>query len=297
MAGPGTAPDHLIPGVLWRRDPVGEPVPLVIDSPHNGTDWPADFDHIVTEAELMSSVDAFVDELFGHAPAVGATLIAALFPRAYIDPNRAEDDLDIALIDGDWPFALNPGEKTEYGMGVVRRYILKSRPLYGRALLPDEVLHRFETYHRPYHSALAAALSAAHARFGMAFHVNAHSMKPVGNAMNVDHGEERPDIVLSDREGQTCDGAFLDTVAASFRSRCYRVAVNHPYKGAEIVARHSDPQAGRHSLQIEINRALYLDPDTFERSDGFATLKVDLDAIIGELADYVRERALSPTRV
>ena len=287
---PAAEPDHLIPGVLWRRDPAAEPAPLVVDSPHNGTDWPEDFDHIVTERDLMTSVDAFVDELFGHTPAVGGTLIAALFPRAYIDPNRAEDDLDAALIEGEWPFPLNPGEKTAYGMGVVRRFILKGRPLYGRRLLPEEVLHRLETYHRPYHAAVAAALEATQTTFGEVFHVNAHSMKPVGNAMNVDAGEPRPDMVLSDREGETCDPEFIETAAELFRDRGYRVAINHPYKGAELVARHSDPARGRHSVQIELNRALYLDPDSFERSLGFADLKRDLDAILEALAAYARSR-------
>jgi N-formylglutamate deformylase len=236
----------------------------------------------------MTSVDAYVDELFGHTPEVGGTLIAALFPRAYIDPNRAEDDLDLALIDGDWPHPVNPGEKTEWGMGVVRRYILKGRPLYDRKLSPAEVLHRLETYHRPYHAAVSAALDAAHARFGHAFHINAHSMKPVGNAMNADHGQARPDMVLSDREGETCDPDFIHTAAALLRNKGYTVAINHPYKGAELVARHSDPVAGRHSLQIELNRGLYLDAETFERAPGFAALKRDLDGFIGDVAGFVR---------
>lgn len=283
-------PDHLIPGVLWRRDPVGETVPLIVDSPHNGTVWPVDFDPIVTEAELMTSVDAFVDELFGHTPAVGGTLIAAQFPRAYIDANRAEDDLDLALIDGDWPLPVNPGEKTEFGMGVVRRYILKGRPIYDRKLSADEVLRRFETYHRPYHAAVAEAVAAAHTRFGAAFHIDCHSMKPVGNAMNVDAGEARPDVVLSDRDGMTCDPAFTDAAAALLRDRGYRVAINHPYKGAELVARHSDPAAGRHSLQIELNRGLYLDDGTFEKTAGFHALKADLDGFLEGMAAFVRER-------
>ncbi|MDF1790270.1 MAG: N-formylglutamate amidohydrolase [Thalassobaculaceae bacterium] len=283
-------PDHLVPGVLWRWDPVGAAIPLVVDSPHNSTDWPEDFDHIVTEAELMTSVDAFVDELFGHAPTVGATLIAAQFPRAYIDPNRAEDDLDLALIDGDWPLPVNPGEKTEYGMGVVRRYILKGRPIYDRKLSVDEVMHRLEQYHRPYHAAVADAIDRAHATFGQAFHIDCHSMKPVGNAMNVDAGEPRPDMVLSNREGETCDAAFIDTAADLLRDRGYRVAINHPYKGAELVARHSDPAAGRHSLQIELNRALYMDTESFEKTAGFDALKTDLDGFLAGMAGFVREQ-------
>lgn len=280
--------DHLEPGVLYRRDPVVEPVPLVVDSPHNGTHWPADFDHRVTLDELMTSVDLYVDELFEHTPAVGGTLLAALFPRAYIDPNRAEDDLDLALIEGEWPYPVNPGEKTEYGMGVVRRYILKGRPLYDRPLQPEEVVHRLDTYHRPYHAALSESLNSAHRRFGAVFHINAHSMKPVGNAMNVDKGIARPDVVLSDREGETTDPAFIDLLAGVFRDLGYSVALNHPYKGAELVARHSDPPAGRHSVQVELNRALYLDSHRFERSSGFAALKADLSTVLKRAAEFTR---------
>ncbi|SDG02301.1 N-formylglutamate amidohydrolase [Thalassobaculum litoreum] len=290
MSGHPSDPDHLIPGVLWRRDPVAAAIPLVVDSPHNSTDWPADFDPIVSEAELMTSVDRFVDALFDHAPSVGATLIAAQFPRAYIDPNRAEDDLDLALIDGDWPLPVNPGEKTEYGMGVVRRYILKGRPIYDRKLTVAEVMHRLETYHRPYHAAVAAAIDAAHARFGQAFHIDCHSMKPIGNAMNVDTGAARPDMVLSDREGTTCDAVFIETAAGLLRDMGYRVSINHPYKGAELVARHSDPAAGRHSLQIELNRALYMDIESFEKSAGYDALKADLDGFLEGMAGFVRER-------
>jgi N-formylglutamate deformylase len=282
--------DVVIPGVLYRRDPVAEMLPLVIDSPHNGIDWPADFDHQVTLAELMTSVDAYVDELFAHAPRVGGTLLAALFPRAYVDANRAEDDLDAKLLDGDWPHALNPTRKTEFGMGVIRRLILKGRPLYGRALPVEQVLHRLQTYHRPYHSALASAIDRAHSRHGVVFHINAHSMKPVGNSMNDDHGRARPDMVLSDREGATCCPAFIGHTAEILRGLGYRVAINDPYKGAEIVQRHSDPAAGRHSLQIEINRALYLDPETFERSDDFGLLKDNVDRLVVELADWIRHR-------
>lgn len=283
--------DLLVPGVLYRRDAATEPVPLVVDSPHNGVEWPADFEHRVTLAELMTSVDAYVDELFGAAPAVGGTLLAALFPRAYVDANRAEDDLDAAMIDGDWPFPLNPTRKTEVGMGVIRRLILAGRPLYDGPLPAEQILHRLETYHRPYHAALAAAIDRAHARHGVAFHIDAHSMKPVGVAMNDDAGKARPDMVVSDREGTTCAPGFIDRTVGILRDLGYRVSVNDPYKGAELVRRHSDPASGRHSLQIELNRALYLDPETFERSEGFGKLKADLDALLGELAGWIRAGA------
>jgi len=288
--GPVARADHLIPGVLYRIDPKAEPLPLVVDSPHNGTHWPEDFDHIVTEAELMTSVDAFVDELFGHAPAVGGTLIAALFPRAYIDPNRAEDDLDEKLVDGAWPYPLNPGQKTEYGMGVVRRLILKGRPLYDRPLPVAAVQRRLSDFHAPYHAALEAAIGRAMAEHGAAYHINCHSMKPVGNAMNLDAGVPRPDFVVSDRNGETADSDFVSHVTTVLRDLGYRVQVNDPYKGAEIIRRHGDPAAGRHSLQIEINRALYLDGESFEKTEGFADLKRSLDTLLAETAGWMRGR-------
>lgn len=279
-----------VPGVLYRRDPEAEPVPLVVDSPHSGVEWPADFEHRVTVQELLTSVDAHVDELFGATPAVGGTLLAALFPRAYVDPNRAEDDLDAALIDGEWPYPLNPTGKTAAGMGVIRRLILAGRPLYDRPLPAAQILHRLETCHRPYHAALAAAIDRAHLRHGVVFHIDAHSMKPVGTPMNDDAGRARPDVVVSDREGTTCEPEFIDRSVRILRDLGYRVAINDPYKGAELVRRHSDPAAGRHSLQIELNRALYLDPETFGRSAGFDRLKGDLDTLLRELTGWIGRR-------
>jgi N-formylglutamate deformylase len=287
--GKGAA-DLLIPGVLYRLDPKDPTIPLVVDSPHNGVEWPEDFAHQVTEAELMTSVDAFVDELFAHAPEVGGTLIAALFPRAYIDPNRAEDDLDETLVDGDWPHPLNPSQKTEYGMGVVRRIILKGRPLYDAPLTVEAVMRRLDAYYRPYHDSLAEALDRAVGEHGQAFHINAHSMKPVGNAMNLDAGVERPDFVISDREGETSGHAFRDQVVMVLRDLGYHVSINDPYKGAEIVRRHGDPARDRHSLQIEINRKLYMSGDRFERTDAFPRLKADLDVLLTETADWIRAR-------
>ena len=150
------------------------------------------------------------------------------------------------------------------------------------------MLHRLDAYYRPYHATLAGILDRTHARFGSVFHINAHSMKPVGNAMNLDNGVARPDVVLSDREGETTDPAFINTLAEMFRDLGYSVAINHPYKGAELVARHSNPAVGRHSVQVELNRALYLDLETFERSSGFTKLKASLDSVLNRAAAFAR---------
>ena len=279
-----------LPGVLYRRDPVGERVPLVFDSPHSGRDCPDDFDSTVPLEILRTSEDAYVDELFGGVIDHGATLLAALFPRYYIDPNRAVDDIDAALFSEPWPTPLNPSEKTEWGMGLVRRYLLKGIKLYDRPLTIDEVMRRITDFYDPYHQALADIMDGLHAAHGEAWHVNCHSMKPIGNPMNIDNGQARPDFVISDREGETADGDFLDLIVVTLRGLGYGVAVNHPYKGAEIVKRHSDPRGGRHSIQIEINRALYLDSATYAKTKGFDLLRVDLGVLAQALSQWIAGR-------
>src|SRR5215472_2872060 len=129
-----------IPGVLWRRDPQTREVPLVFDSPHSGASYPEDFQFCCPFDILRTAEDTYVDELYGAAPAFGATLIGALFPRSYLDPNRAIDDIDEALIDGEWPTLLKPSQNTRAGLGLVRRIARPSTPIYDRKLSVDEVL-------------------------------------------------------------------------------------------------------------------------------------------------------------
>ncbi len=282
--------DLYIPGVLYRLDPKADRIPLVFDSPHSGRECPDDFDSSVPLDILRTSEDAYVDELFTGAVDCGATLLAALFPRYYIDPNRAADDIDAALFDEPWPTPLNPSDKTEWGMGLVRRYLLKGVKLYDRPLTVPEVMRRIEDFYDPYHTALGGIIDDFHGSHGESWHVNCHSMKPVGNPMNVDNGVSRPDFVISDREGETSDREFLDLIVDTLQRNGYGVAVNYPYKGAEIVRRHSSPDRSRHSVQIEINRGLYLNSDTYEKTEGFGTLKKDLDGLSQVLAKWIAGR-------
>jgi N-formylglutamate amidohydrolase len=163
-----------IPGVLWRRDPEAVEVPLVFDSPHSGSDYPADFHFTCPLETLRRAEDAYVDELYAAAPAHGATLIAALFPRSYLDPNRGADDIDEALIDGRWPTPLKPSQNTRAGLGLVRRVARPSTPIYDGKLTVDEVLTRIERCHTPYHRVLDEACTRLHATFGTVWHVNCH---------------------------------------------------------------------------------------------------------------------------
>jgi N-formylglutamate amidohydrolase len=280
-----------MPCVLEVRRPNGVALPLVFDSPHSGTDYPEDFAHIAPLSELRKAEDTYVDELFAAAVDHGATFLRALFPRSYVDPNRAADDLDPALIDGEWPGPIAPTPKSALGLGLLWSRYPPGLPLYGRKLTVAEVRRRIEGYHRPYHDALRRALDETYARFGVVWHIDCHSMPALSNAMAVEGpGVARPDFTLGDRDGTTCSAELTDFVRQTLTGYGHKVTVNNPYKGAELVRAWSDPAAGRHSLQIEINRRLYMDERTFEKTAGFGLLRADLTRLIAASADFARAR-------
>jgi N-formylglutamate amidohydrolase len=285
---------HRISGVLFRTEPRDGEVPLVFDSPHSGTDYPDDFDHTCPRAVLRTAEDTFVHELYAAAPAHGATLIGALFPRSYIDANRHVADIDQVLLAEPWPHPLNPGVKTKLGMGLIRRLAVPKLPVYSRKLGVAEVQARIDRYYHAYHAELQTAADRLHARFGGVWHVNCHSMKSVSNAMAAEGpGVARADFVLGDRDGTTCAPELTKFVEHFLRKRGYDVRINDPYKGVELVRRHGRPTENRHSLQIEVNRKLYMDEASFERNGNFSKLKSDLDALVAALAGFASERASS----
>jgi N-formylglutamate amidohydrolase len=274
--------------VLYRIDPAARELPLVFDSPHSGTEYPDDFLFKCPLSVLRTAEDTYVDELFGAAPEFGATLIGALFPRSYIDANRDLGDFDASLIDGAWLRKVNPSAKTKLGMGLIRALAVPGVPLYDRKLSVDEVLARIDRYFVPYHAELQTVVDRLHAAYGAVWHVNCHSMQSVSNEMaNEGPGSVRPDVVLGDRDGTTCAPEFTVFVHDFFADRGYQVRVNDPYKGVELVRRHGRPQENRHSLQIEVNRKLYMDEESFERSANFARLQADITALVEALARYV----------
>ena len=170
-------PTYTLPGVLTMLGPTGPVRPLLLDSPHSGTDYPPDFDAAVDRDTLLDAVDTAVDDLFGAGPELGAALLKAHFPRTYIDPNRAVDDLDARILDGCWPGPLSPTEKTRRGNGLIRRTIGDDdRALYSRRLGVAEVQERIRRYHAPYHRALGEAQDRLMERFGAVYHLNCHSM-------------------------------------------------------------------------------------------------------------------------
>jgi N-formylglutamate amidohydrolase len=265
-------------------------VPLVLDSPHSGVDFPADFDAAVSEFDLRDGEDCFVDELYLPATEHGIPLLAARTPRTYLDPNRHRGDIDLELIEGGvWPHEYAPSGKAAIGKALVWRTLDDGRPIYARKLRVDEVRSRIDRFHAPYHQALTTLIGSAHEAFGVVYHLNCHSMNSVAGKMGEGgEGTERADFVLGDRDGTTCDPAFTEFVRATLAALGYRVAVNDPYKGVELVRAYSDPRRGRHSLQVEINKRLYMDETAREKSAGFAPLQQNLQRMLEAVRDYIR---------
>jgi N-formylglutamate amidohydrolase len=280
---------RFLPGILVRYAPAGTARPLVVDSPHSGRAYPQDFGHAAPLALLRRAEDAFVDDLYEDAPRVGAGFLKALFPRSYVDPNRHEGEIDPAMLDGAWPSAIEASARTEMGLGLIRRLIRGNVPVYDRLLPVAEIEDRIARFHRPYHGELEAMLAELHARFGAVWHINAHSMKALGRKQG--KSIPRDDFVLGDLEGESCDAEFTDFVAETLRNYGYSVRINHPFKGAELVRRFGRPKQGRHSLQIEVNRGLYMDEDKVERTDGFEALKRDIDRLLAAVAGFVEQQA------
>lgn len=278
-------------GMVTLRRGEGDPAPVVFDSPHSGRTYPPGFQPLPGVEALKAYEDRFVDALLVDAPRHGVDVIAAEFPRSYIDPNRALDDLDHELLEADWPEPLAPTLHTERGVGLIFRLMHDSAPIYGEPLSLEEVKGRIEGCWLLYHETLDVALGAAQARHGAVWHVNCHSMRPVGDAMSPDPGMARADFVLGDLEGESCDPDFTRFVADTLSDLGHSVAVNDPYKGAFIVQRHGRPADGRHSLQIEINRALYMDVTTLKKHEGFERVRRDMGRFAEALAGYARERS------
>jgi N-formylglutamate deformylase len=276
---------------LLLHGPSQATLPIVLDSPHSGTAFPADFEAIVSEHDLRDGEDCFVDELYLPATELGIPLLAAQFPRTYVDANRHAGDVDLELLDGPWPHAWSPSGKAKIGKALIWRTLDDGRAIYGRKLSVDEIVGRIERYHAPYHRELIRLLDGAQQRFGTVYHLNCHSMNSVAGTMGEGGaGSARADFVLGDRDGSTCDARFTEFVRATLTAMGYQVRVNDPYKGVELVRAYSDPTAGRHSLQVEINKRLYMNESARTRNGGFARLQRDLAELVTAVADFAERQ-------
>ena len=263
---------------------------LVLDSPHSGVVYPPDFLYTCEMATLRRAEDTHVEKLYDFAPVLGVHWIEAHFPRSYLDANRNTSEIDVSLFDSPWPGAVETDprilSKVRLGKGLIWRTTDDGIPIYERRLSVDEVMSRIEQCWRPYHAAVAQAIDQAHALHGYSIHVNCHSMPAIASSHATDFpGEAHADFVVGDRDGSTASADLSGLVCSHLRALGYDVAYNHPYKGVELVRRYGDPAAGRHSIQLEINRKLYMSEKTLALTPGFDTLKVHLRSLVDLLLE------------
>ncbi|MDZ4375348.1 MAG: N-formylglutamate amidohydrolase [Phenylobacterium sp.] len=276
------------PAFTLRRagPPDAPPTPLVFASPHSGRDYPDDM-MAAAALDAMSirrSEDAFVDDLIACGPAHGAAVIAARYARAYIDLNREPFELDPGMFADELPaFARARTARVAAGLGAIARVVSEGQEIYSRKLTFAEARGRIDGAHRPYHEALTGLIAAAQAAHGFAILIDWHSM-PAAAARAT--GRDRPsDFVLGDRFGAACAGVLPARVERTLEAQGYRVARNTPYAGGYTTEHYGQPRRRTHALQIEINRALYLDEVTLSPTSGFKTLEADIEVLTGALAE------------
>jgi N-formylglutamate amidohydrolase len=276
-------------------EPTSAPIPLLLDSPHSGTYYPADFKHKVDRHKLRQAEDAHVDALWSQAPAYGATLVLANYPRTYIDCNRRRDDIDPALLSDGWPEGVDPKpaptEKSVLGKGLIWRLMDDGEPIYDEPLSWRDVKHRLSNVHDVYYAALNRRADSLHRQFGILWHLNVHSMPAASDQLTSAYpGLQHDDIVLGDRDGTTAGEELTASVEIFFRSRGYTVSRNMPYKGVEIVRTLGQPQRNRHSLQVEVNKRLYMNESSLRITDNFARVHGDVTDLVATLAAALRYR-------
>ena len=269
--------------------PAGLELPIVVDSPHSGRHYPEDFGAALPRVALRQGEDAFVELLWAGAPAVGASLLAAHFPRVYIDPNRSLEDVDQALLDAPWPGPVSESAKTRLGLGLVWRQMGDGRPIYDRQLSVAEVQQRIARCYKPYHQTLNGLLADAHRRFGKRWHLNVHSMPDDSYAQLGLVDKQLADFVLGDLDGSSADATTMLVLEGALRSQGYSVVRNDPFKGVEIIRRSGQPARHCHAVQIEIKRSLYMDVQTHSPNAGFARAKAAIDALMAALARHAQQ--------
>lgn len=263
--------------------PSRQTAPFVFCSPHSGRIYP---EHFLAQSRLNAlalrkSEDCFVDELFTHVAGLGAPLVAARFPRAFLDVNREPYELDPELIEGPLPdYANTQSARVAGGLGTIARIVADGEEIYRRRLTLGSALARIETLYKPFHAALANVIARTRQKFGYAILIDCHSMPSASAA----HGAgPRPDFVLGDRFGAACDDKLTLFTRNALARLGYEVQLNRPYAGGHITEHYGRPSRAVHALQIEINRGLYMDEATLTRTASFTGLLHDLEQLSARL--------------
>ncbi|MGR3498668.1 MAG: N-formylglutamate amidohydrolase [Limimaricola soesokkakensis] len=257
---------------------------VVFASPHSGRDYPKSLlARTGLDARLIrSSEDAFVDQLFAAAPEHGAPLLAARVPRAWVDLNRAADELDPALVEGVVRRAHNP--RVASGLGVIPRVVAGGRAIYSGKIGLDEARERLDTGWIPYHAALQSLLAESLEQFGESILIDCHSMPHEAIELAGTRGRPRPHVVLGDRYGAAAAPRVMARIEAAFTAAGLRVARNTPFAGAYVTQTYGRPSRRQHAVQIEIDRSLYMDEARIEPHSGFEAFRTRLSGVIAEIA-------------
>lgn len=289
------APSAQAPKPHEILQPERQTLPLVFASPHSGSDYPQEFlaSSCLDPMSLRRSEDCFVHEIFGSAPELGAPLLHALFPRAFVDPNREPYELDPAVFrDRLPPYANTSSPRVAAGLGTIARVVANGANIYRKKLSLEEGLERIRAYYWPYHEALRSLVETTKERFGYCILVDCHSMpsnsRPGGLGRR-GRGAKRTAFVLGDCHGTTCAPAVTQTVERVLSDKDYVVVRNTPYAGGFVTRHYGKPQARVHCLQIEINRHIYMDESRIERRPALQTLAGDMRDVVTALG------ALTPT--
>ena len=266
--------------------PGEQTAPIVLASPHSGTAYPEAFVAAspLDPLDLRRSEDCFVDELWLGAAALGVPLLRAAFPRAFVDANREPFELDPEMFEDDLPPYVNVNSsRVAAGLGTLARVVANGKEIYGGKLRFADALERIETCYRPYHAALRRLIDATRDRFGYCILIDCHSMPSIGAPMDPDAGRGRADFILGDGFGTACEGAVADTVERALESHGYRVTRNKPFAGGYTTRHYGCPEEGVHALQIETNRALYMDEDAIGRLPALADVAGHMTSVVSAL--------------
>ncbi|MFA7275282.1 MAG: N-formylglutamate amidohydrolase [Pseudobdellovibrionaceae bacterium] len=280
-------PPLFIPNI-YEAIPVAH-APILCDSPHSGTIYPDDFHFICDVMELKRLEDQAVDDLFQTAIVnQGGGFLRALFPRSYVDVNRAEDDIDPLYFGAMSHIKPNPSPRALHGHGVIHTILNTHTRIYARPLEEHEAIKRLETYYAPYHKALSWMIAETQKISPTILHLNVHASQPE-ILHNFFTPTLIPDIILGDRDGTSCALEIRRFIYQTLTDLGYRVSINVPYKGVEIVRRYGQPARGRNSLQLELSKALYLDSNGNILMNKFNILKKNIHVLLKETNEFMKK--------
>lgn len=271
-------------------EPLRRTAPIIFASPHSGRRYPADLlaDARVSLISLRRSEDAYVDELFAGAAAHGAAVVSATIARAYVDLNRDPAELDPEMFDERPPHSPHASSaRVQAGLGAIPRISGDGQTIYRRKLSLSEAERRINAVHRPYHALLANLVAETKEMFGCSVLIDCHSMP------NNARGAHAPDVVLGDRFGASCHPSVTGLAEATLRRLGYRVARNTPFAGGHTTQTYGRPGLGLHALQIEINRSLYVDERTLERTNGYTRVRADMSRLAEALSAATLHKSLA----